>query len=106
MTTELMISENRDAANTGILFQIFNRERTKASLEELWLGAKESAVAYIKEHPNNSEIDAPFLSIKMPCGAKFELKTFGEVINLPIKDIPCPCGNPNHWFIRYIYIQE
>ena len=35
------------------------------------------------------------INIKMPCGNKIALK------QLPDNDIPCPCGNSNHWFVKY-----
>jgi len=38
-----------------------------------------------------------FFVITGPCGTvvKYPLN------NIPTVDVPCPCGNPNHWIIRY-----
>lgn len=33
-----------------------------------------------------------------PCGSKVSYKTFDDI---PEQDVPCPCGNPDHWMIRY-----
>lgn len=38
-----------------------------------------------------------FWQIKCPCGVMVE---FG-VNKLPEVDTPHPCGNPNHWTVRY-----
>ena len=43
--------------------------------------------------------DAPVLSITEPCGNSVE---YAEIEDIPLVDIPCTCGNPNHYFIRYI----
>ena len=32
------------------------------------------------------------------CGSKVNYKTFDDI---PEQDVPCPCGNPKHWIIRY-----
>ena len=32
------------------------------------------------------------------CGGKASYKTWDDI---PDESIPCPCGNPNHWLIRY-----
>jgi hypothetical protein len=41
--------------------------------------------------------DVPIISITMPCGSHWELCP-GDTI--PIVDVPCYCGNPNHWFFK------
>lgn len=33
--------------------------------------------------------------ITMPCGHKFDISE----INM-LQDLPCTCGNPNHWFYK------
>lgn len=40
----------------------------------------------------------PFLSVTMPCGYVYELR-WGDTI--PSTDVPCPCGNPEHWVFRF-----
>ena len=37
------------------------------------------------------------IHIEMACGKTYELSSE----NLPDKDLPCACGNPNHWFFRW-----
>lgn len=41
----------------------------------------------------------PVIKVEMPCGTKAEyrLDTF------PLTDKPCPCGDPEHWLVRYEY---
>ena len=41
---------------------------------------------------------APVLRFDMPCGEIVEYKKWGDV---PDGDIPCPCGDPNHFLIKY-----
>lgn len=41
----------------------------------------------------------PWLRIKLSCGQCFELCP-GDYI--PEQDVPCICGNPNHWFVKFI----
>ena len=40
----------------------------------------------------------PLLSITMECGNSVDYRTFDDI---PDVDTPCPCGNPQHWFIKY-----
>ncbi len=35
---------------------------------------------------------------KMPCGHTYELT---DIDDLPAGDLPCPCGDPEHWFVKY-----
>lgn len=37
------------------------------------------------------------LVISMPCEESVTYKTLDDI---PEVDTPCPCGNPNHWFIK------
>ena len=36
--------------------------------------------------------------ITMPCGKSQEFRTAEDI---PFDDLPCPCGNPEHWLIKY-----
>jgi len=38
-----------------------------------------------------------YWKITMPCGTTVTYPLNG----LPEVDTPCPCGNPNHWIVRY-----
>ena len=43
-----------------------------------------------------------YYTIVMPCGEHMEFKTEQDVMNLePEKDIPCTCGDPTHYFVRW-----
>jgi len=33
-----------------------------------------------------------------PCGGHATYKTWADI---PDHDVPCPCGDPTHWLIRY-----
>lgn len=39
----------------------------------------------------------PF-TIKLPCGESITCETLEDV---PLEDTPCPCGDPNHWLVRW-----
>jgi hypothetical protein len=40
-----------------------------------------------------------FLSITMPCGQKVEYEKSSDI---PFESVPCPCGDPKHWLIKYV----
>jgi hypothetical protein len=54
---------------------------------------------WIRAHPEASYL---FVSLSCPdlgCpGCSAEYKTEADV---PEHSVPCPCGNPNHWLIKY-----
>jgi len=37
------------------------------------------------------------LHIVAPCGRSVDYNTLDDI---PVVDTPCPCGNPDHWFIK------
>lgn len=37
------------------------------------------------------------LVVELPCGSA-SYKTWDDI---PNESVPCPCGNPKHWLIRY-----
>lgn len=39
-----------------------------------------------------------FIEITMPCDTRITYRTFNEI---PKEDVPCPCGNPKHWIVKY-----
>lgn len=39
----------------------------------------------------------PF-SFTLPCGNTYSVDS---VEQLPQDNLPCPCGDPKHWFVRY-----
>jgi len=42
--------------------------------------------------------NAPLLSIVLSCGSRVDFKTAEDI---PLVDYPCPCGNPNHWTLKW-----
>lgn len=42
--------------------------------------------------------NVPALVLEAPCGHRVEYRDFADV---PREDVPCPCGDPNHWIIKY-----
>lgn len=76
---------------TGLLFQIRGEQPT----DEVWNRVKEEAIKHIKEHGGFPA------SFEMPCEESFVFLTLGEIMDLPIKDVPCPCGDKTHWSIRF-----
>jgi len=42
-------------------------------------------------------------TLYMSCGYRM---TFHSEEKLPNQNIPCPCGNPNHWIVKYELIRE
>jgi hypothetical protein len=38
------------------------------------------------------------IHIEMPCGNVFKQESN---LNFPIENVPCPCGNENHWFVKH-----
>ncbi len=44
------------------------------------------------EHGNIS------VTIKMPCGSTI---VYPDIDDVPMENIPCPCGDTTHWLVRY-----
>ncbi len=76
---------------TGLLFQIQGAEPTK----ELWDTAKRELTKVSRKQ------DDIFYEIVMPCGQSMTLATPEDIMNLPIEDIPCSCGDKSHWFVKF-----
>jgi hypothetical protein len=43
------------------------------------------------------------MRIPMPCGNEAYYETLDDI---PNKDTPCPCGNPNHWYVKILIKKE
>lgn len=41
-------------------------------------------------------------TIKMPCGRGF---TYRDIEYIPMSDVPCECGNPKHFYVKYYYTE-
>ena len=37
------------------------------------------------------------------CGGRAVYRTADDI---PLVDVPCPCGDPNHWLIKWINLEE
>lgn len=42
--------------------------------------------------------DAVFMTIELLCGKSFEIQ---KKEDFPLEDVPCTCGDKNHYFIKY-----
>lgn len=75
---------------TGFLFQLEGKQEGEVAYtaEELWTWAKEKAAL---------ESSWPVI-VRMPCGNS---QRFDDFVCLPNEDIPCPCGNPNHYIVKF-----
>lgn len=56
---------------------------------------------YMSNGPIGREVlskQLPFVH-RMPCGETYKLKAIED---LPQEDLPCPCGDKGHWFVKYM----
>ncbi len=60
-------------------------------------GDKPFFVQWIKDNIGNHKIDY-VLSLTSPHGKTTNYATFNDI---PDHDVPCECGDPNHWIIKY-----
>jgi hypothetical protein len=71
----------------GVLFQLTENQTVRYAIED-----------YIANNVPPPIALNPYLTIKMqPCG---EVITYPTLDDVPETDVPCTCGNPNHWFIK------
>jgi len=82
-----------EATYIGICFQLNGKRTDEYSDDGLWIMAKKEA--------EGKEL-WPHI-VRMPCGNE---QRFDNFLNLPVEDIPCPCGNPNHYIVRFIDNRE
>jgi len=38
------------------------------------------------------------IRIRLPCGNMLDIKQRRDI---PLQDMPCPCGNPEHWLVKW-----
>lgn len=88
--------EGTEDTFTGLLFQLAGKRTDEYSDAELWKLVKETSL---------EKIEFPYV-LTMPCGHKEVFHREENITGLPIKDIPCPCGNPNHYIVRLIDKRE
>lgn len=36
--------------------------------------------------------------VRLPCGTTIGYETLDAI---PLHDVPCPCGDPNHWLVKW-----
>lgn len=85
-----------DVSYTGLLFQLAGPNPNEFSDGTLWMMIKEATIEkMIFPH-----------TVEMPCGHKETFESPASIWALPIKDLPCPCGNPNHYIVRFIDLRE
>lgn len=75
------------------------RFSTMDGSEEQWELVKKEVVDRLKAQDNGQKYDKVMV-IEMPCGNKLEFATYDEIMALEQKNVPCPCGKPNHWLIH------
>ena len=77
----------------GIHFSCPDEQR-KEFIQEWAQEAKEQVSSFLDEETNFALL-VPSLE---PCGGQVTYHTADDV---PLVDVPCPCGNPNHWLIKW-----
>ena len=88
------------ASYTGLLFQLAGKVTAEYILDELWLQTKEAAVKKIEEMGG-----WPYVVV-MPCGQYFRFEAAEDVLDLLPSDVPCPCGDPGHYIIRFLDLRD
>ena len=62
---------------------------------------REMLLEYLRENADKG-VDI-LLRIHMPCGRYVDYRTEDDI---PHESVPCACGDPNHWFIKYEIIDN
>ncbi len=83
----------------GISWRIANLSRNQLSIEELHRFLRRTALGHVFKC--GIELDEkgniPY-TFTMPCGNSI---TYPDIDEIPMENIPCSCGNLNHWFVKY-----
>ena len=87
----------KEAAYTGVHIQLGGQGEGDGDFKETKARARKNDYSIMKQILVDGLLNYPYLII-MPCGYKLEYKNFDDI---PEEDVSCPCGNPNHWLIRY-----
>ena len=77
---------------TGLYFQLLGKRNDDYSIKELWKMALEASL---------EKMEFPYI-VDMPCGKTMWFSNQSSILNLPIDNIPCPCGNPNHYIVKFV----
>ena len=94
---ERMLKEKTTMAPTlfvGLLLE------ASSDSPEMWHQAKSTVAKMVAGAIGERKVSIA-LGIALPCGNKLELKTLDDIMALEVKDVPCPCGNPNHFLIKW-----
>lgn len=62
-----------------------------------FIGVDEADTTPLLRLFNQERFPSP-LKAKMPCGETITYETPDDV---SLVDVPCPCGDPNHWLVRW-----
>ncbi len=97
------VADLRDSALRGWKTAEYWHDLHYAHLAEVhsgpaWFNLQTVSWGEICYYSNVSSGDVPFVSITMPCGYVWELR-WGDKV--PETDVPCPCGNPDHWVFKF-----
>lgn len=63
-------------------------------------GDKKYVLDMIKGQPlvvGDDTVRFPWI-VRLPCGSAYIFETATDI---PTESIPCPCGNPKHWILRW-----
>ena len=61
-------------------------------------GMGNSRMKCLKMAQTFGQLGLPF-TVEMPCGETITCETLEDIPTLA--DVPCPCGAPNHWLVKW-----
>lgn len=93
--TTIGIGDVRSPMIIAVNFQCAADERREFIYK--WSGAVLKRVRLAGLDPDDPNFNLLHCSLK-PCGGH---ATYRTVNDIPLVDIPCPCGDPNHWLIKW-----
>lgn len=64
---------------------------------------KKAILDEMKRQGKKMSPSAPFITITMPCGQEIKYKTWEDI---PDEDVPCPCGDKKHFFVRHVFFPK
>jgi len=77
----------------------------KIDVNEEWIGIHVEGGGYrefihlLKQRTHGSLYSIPLLTVNPPCCDT--VRKWNTFQDIPAISVPCPCGNPNHWLIKY-----
>ncbi len=88
MTEEMAVTVDEGTVTSFIGVEIKAECNEKEMTLSVGSGVKPSAVIGVALALN--------FRLVMPCGQSYHLTN-----RLPTEDLPCSCGNPTHWFVKF-----